>query len=281
MIESDCSLHVATCSRLGHLRADAAKASPLGRRDRRITDLSLQDGPRVQRRSRLGLFPGAAFAEHVRARRSMSRQARRRTAVPPACIRAGYRPALDRDRRCSSRRSAARADAGWYLAIRCSSPGSASVCSSPELNNYTLAPIEEERVSEAAGVNSAAGSFGLSFGLAFAGAIDAGDARVQLHQPRRRSSTVLTPEEQVLVADAPRARRRGHDEYGARRPARQPAARRAGRDRSGSTPRLDRSRLQVALLIPIFASLLGFVVSLRMARQPDPVSASVEGLVLA
>ena len=40
-----------------------------------------------------------------------------------------------------------------------------------QLNNYTLAPIAEERVSEAAGVNSAAGSFGLSFGLAFAGAI--------------------------------------------------------------------------------------------------------------
>ena len=40
-----------------------------------------------------------------------------------------------------------------------------------QLNNYTLAPVSEERVSEAAGVNSAAGSFGLSFGLAFAGAI--------------------------------------------------------------------------------------------------------------
>ena len=38
-----------------------------------------------------------------------------------------------------------------------------------QLNNYTLAPVEEERVSEAAGVNSAAGSFGLSFGLAMAG----------------------------------------------------------------------------------------------------------------
>ena len=40
-----------------------------------------------------------------------------------------------------------------------------------QLNNLTLAPIAEERVSEAAGVNSAGGSFGLSFGLAFAGAI--------------------------------------------------------------------------------------------------------------
>ena len=39
--------------------------------------------------------------------------------------------------------------------------------------------------------------------------------------------------------------------------------------------------LQVALLIPIFASLIGFVISLRMLRQPDPVSAGIEGLVLA
>ena len=40
-----------------------------------------------------------------------------------------------------------------------------------QLNNYTLAPIDEERISEAAGVNSASGSFGLSFGLAVAGGV--------------------------------------------------------------------------------------------------------------
>ena len=40
-----------------------------------------------------------------------------------------------------------------------------------QLNNFTLAPIAEERVSEAAGVNSAAGSFGLPFGLAVAGGL--------------------------------------------------------------------------------------------------------------
>ena len=40
-----------------------------------------------------------------------------------------------------------------------------------QLNNYILGPIEEERVSEAAGVNSAGQSFGLSFGLALAGGI--------------------------------------------------------------------------------------------------------------
>jgi hypothetical protein len=33
-----------------------------------------------------------------------------------------------------------------------------------QLNNFWLFPIPEERVSEAAGVNSAAGSFGQSFG---------------------------------------------------------------------------------------------------------------------
>ena len=40
-----------------------------------------------------------------------------------------------------------------------------------QLNNYTLAPIDDERISEAAGVNSASGSFGLSFGLAVAGGV--------------------------------------------------------------------------------------------------------------
>lgn len=40
-----------------------------------------------------------------------------------------------------------------------------------QLNNYTLSPISEERVGEAAGVNSAISSFGLSVGLAFSGAI--------------------------------------------------------------------------------------------------------------
>ena len=39
--------------------------------------------------------------------------------------------------------------------------------------------------------------------------------------------------------------------------------------------------LQVALLIPIVASLLGLLNSFRMMRQPDPVSSGIEGLVLA
>ena len=64
-----------------------------------------------------------------------------------------------------------RASSGWYLVIPLVVAGSGLGLLVSQLNNYTLSPISEERVSEAAGVNSAAGSFGLSFGLAFAGAI--------------------------------------------------------------------------------------------------------------
>src|SRR3954464_6977750 len=62
-------------------------------------------------------------------------------------------------------------DSGWYLVAPLLIAGSGLGLLVSQLNNYTLAPISDERVSEAAGVNSAAGSFGLSFGLAFAGAI--------------------------------------------------------------------------------------------------------------
>ena len=68
-----------------------------------------------------------------------------------------------------------------------------------QLNNYTLSPIEEERVSEAAGVNSAGGSFGLSFGLAFAGAIMLASLSL-IFTNKADSSSVLTPAEQQQVA---------------------------------------------------------------------------------
>jgi fucose permease len=64
-----------------------------------------------------------------------------------------------------------RADSGWWMVVPLLIAGCGLGLLVSQLNNYTLSPIEEERVSEAAGVNSAGGSFGLSFGLAFAGAI--------------------------------------------------------------------------------------------------------------
>ena len=64
-----------------------------------------------------------------------------------------------------------RADFGWHLIVPLVIAGSGLGMLVSQLNNFTLAPIAQEQVSEAAGVNSAAGSFGLSFGLAVAGGV--------------------------------------------------------------------------------------------------------------
>ena len=78
-----------------------------------------------------------------------------------------------------------RAHSGWALVIPLLIAGAGLGLLVSQLNNYTLSPISDERVSEAAGVNSAAGSFGLSFGLAFAGAIMLATLSVAFTQPRR------------------------------------------------------------------------------------------------
>ena len=122
-----------------------------------------------------------------------------------------------------------RADAGWYLAIPLVIAGIGLGLLVSQLNNYTLSPIVEERVSEAAGVNSAAGSFGLSFGLAFAGAIMLATLAFSFTNLAEQS-TVLTPAQQQEVSAALEARRRGHDQHRPRRPAGHSTTRRRGRD---------------------------------------------------
>ena len=64
-----------------------------------------------------------------------------------------------------------RASSGWYLRHPPDDRRSGARPARLPAQDDTLAPIDEQRVSEAAGVNSAAGSFGLSFGLAIAGGI--------------------------------------------------------------------------------------------------------------
>src|SRR6201999_525846 len=93
-----------------------------------------------------------------------------------------------------------RADSGWALVIPLIVAGSGLGLLVSQLNNYTLAPISEERVSEAAGVNSAAGSFGLSFGLAFAGAIMLATLSI-VATNQAHDSTVLPPAAQQQVGD--------------------------------------------------------------------------------
>ena len=70
-----------------------------------------------------------------------------------------------------------------------------------QLNNYTLSPISEERVSEAAGVNSAGGSFGLSFGLLSPARSCSRRSRSSFTS-MANDSTVLPPDDKEQVAEA-------------------------------------------------------------------------------
>ncbi|HKQ01367.1 MAG TPA: MFS transporter [Actinomycetes bacterium] len=172
-----------------------------------------------------------------------------------------------------------RADSGWYLLVPLLIAGSGLGLLVSQLNNYTLAPISEERVSEAAGVNSAAGSFGLSFGLAFAGAIMLATLSLTFTD-MARASTVLDPAEQERVAtaledDAQVLSNTQLDELLVGQP--QDVQDEIVRINTDARP----LALQVALLIPILASFLGLLNSFRMARLPDvKPSGSVEGMAL-
>jgi predicted MFS family arabinose efflux permease len=171
-----------------------------------------------------------------------------------------------------------RADAGWYLAVPLIVAGSGLGLLVSQLNNFTLAPISEERISEAAGVNSAAGNLGLSFGLAFAGAIMLA-ALAFLFTSTTEESTVLSPDQQQRVAvaleeDAQVMSNTQLQEVLAGQP--QETQEEIIRINTDVRPRA----LQVALLIPFFAGVTGLVLSFRSVRLPDIApTASLEGVL--
>jgi Na+/melibiose symporter-like transporter len=172
-----------------------------------------------------------------------------------------------------------RADSGWWLAVPLVIAGCGLGLLVSQLNNYTLSPISDERVSEAAGVNSAAGSFGLSFGLAFAGAIMLATLSLSFTS-LATSSTVLSPAQQQQVAhaletDAQIMSNTQLEEQLASHPEKvQNEIIRINTDARHLA-------LQIALLIPILAGALGLLNSFRMMRLPDPVpSETTEGMVL-
>ncbi len=161
-----------------------------------------------------------------------------------------------------------RAGSGWALLVPLMIAGAGLGLLVSQLNNYTLSPITEERVSEAAGVNSAAGSFGLSFGLAFAGAIML--ATLSLAFTRMAdSSSVLPPQDKQRVAvaleeDAELMSNTHLEEL----LADEPPAIRAEIIRINTDARP--LALQIALLVPIIASAIGLINSFRMMKLPDP-----------
>ena len=172
-----------------------------------------------------------------------------------------------------------RADSGWWLAIPLLIAGSGLGLLVSQLNNYTLSPISEERISEAAGVNSAAGSFGLSFGLAMAGAVLMGSLALTFTSMATQSE-VLTPDEQQQVAaaleeDAQIMSNTLLEEQLAGQPE----------DVQAEIIRINTEArplaLQFALLVPLFAALLGLVNSFRMVRLGDiKPKANLEGVSL-
>ena len=128
-------------------------------------------------------------------------------------------------------------------------------------------------------MNSAAGSFGLSFGLAFAGAIMLATLSIAFTE-LARNSTVLPPASQEQVAQALEEDAEVMSNTAlAEQLVGQPPATQAEIIRINTEARP--LALQVALLIPILAGLIGLFNSFRMMRLPDPKpSGSAEGMVL-
>ena len=165
-----------------------------------------------------------------------------------------------------------RVTTGWYLFVPFLIGGIGLGFMVSQLNNYTLSPVEEERISEAAGVNSAAGSFGFSFGLAFAGAIllmmlsftftyMANKAPFLLAEQKAQVATALEHDAEVMSNTQMNAAL------------------------VGQTPEVQQEiirinmiarpiALQVALLVPLLAGLIGLIIGFRMMRLPDPVASS-------
>jgi hypothetical protein len=170
-----------------------------------------------------------------------------------------------------------RTDSGLWLAIPLVIAGIGLGLLVSQLNNITLAPISEERISEAAGVNSAGGSFGLSFGLALAGAVMLGTLALSFTN-LTNASTVLQPEhkEQVATAlndDAELMSNTALTEQLAGQP--EAVQQEIIRINTEARP----LALQFALLVPLFAAIIGLIVSFRLVKLPDiKPSVALEGL---
>jgi MFS family permease len=161
-----------------------------------------------------------------------------------------------------------RVDTSWYLVVPLMLCGAGMGLLVSQLNNYTLAPISEERVGEAAGVNSAVSSFGLSVGLAFAGAILLAALSIAFTN-KSDASEVLPPEDkeqiaQVLKDDAEvMSDAKLEEQLAGEPPEIQDEILRINEDARPEA-------LQVALVVPLLAAGLGLFFAFQMMRLPDP-----------
>jgi hypothetical protein len=172
-----------------------------------------------------------------------------------------------------------RAESGWALIVPLLIAGSGLGLLVSQLNNYTLSPIEEERSSEAAGVNSAAGSFGLSFGLAMAGGLLLAILSFSFTNLTESNSAIPKAQQQEIAATLEdNAEVMSNTQLDALIEDEPPEVEEAILDVNSEAR--DRS-LQAALLVPTIASLIGLLNGFRMRRLPDiEPAANLEGLDL-
>ena len=162
-----------------------------------------------------------------------------------------------------------RVDTGWYLVVPLVLAGAGLGLLVSQINSYTLSPVEEERAGEASGVNSAVSSFGLSVGLAFAGAILLAALSIAFTN-KSEASKVLTPAEQQRVSDVLEDDAQVmSDAQLERLLAGQPKRTREEIVRINDDARPE--ALQFGLLVPLVAAVLGLIASIPMTRLPDPV----------
>jgi EmrB/QacA subfamily drug resistance transporter len=172
-----------------------------------------------------------------------------------------------------------RAHSGWPLVVPLAIAGAGLGLLVSQLNDYTLSPISDERVSEAAGVNSAAGSFGLSFGLAFAGAIML--ATLSIAFTKKADASAVLPaasKQQIAQALEDDAEVLSNTQL-QKQLAQEPPEVRAEVIRINTDARP--LALQVALLVPILAGAAGLLNGFRMVRRPDPAPAEPAHVALA
>jgi MFS family permease len=170
-----------------------------------------------------------------------------------------------------------RADSGWFFVIPLAIAGCGLGLLVSQLNNYTLAPVEEERVSEAAGVNSASGSFGLSFGLAMAGGLMLAALSVSFTHMTENSQVIPAAQQQQIASaledDAEVMSNTQLDQQITSEP---PAVEAEVLAINNDARNLS---LQIALLVPLLAGLIGVGISLRMLRLPDQTpSSTLDGM---
>ncbi len=148
-----------------------------------------------------------------------------------------------------------------------------------QLNNYTLAPIEEERVSEAAGVNSAAGSFGLSFGLAMAGGILLAALSFSFTNLTNNSSVIPAQQKSQITTKLESSAEVVSNTQLQAAIAHEPQN---VQDEVLAINKTATHRaLQIALLIPTAAALIGTFNSFRMEKLPEIKTSSTTESVMA